>query len=251
MKQNNYPATDIIIRNWVVLWSQIYHQFLGSKKRIRVPLQCLLCNSIVSRDASDVLCEKKIPKSCLKCQTKHAVKINELKNKGIETTNTSCKIYWERVFIKFSGGENHLFVPIQCKCGKTYDAFVRFLHKRKHSGLCVLCANKNKKLIGSKAKNDSQKYDMTYVSCEHRFFCMRQKKTSERSGYIPTHRLIMAEHLGRPLKSWEHVHHINQNKKDNRIENLQLVSPDKHCSITAMEIKIKRLEETIEKLLTL
>lgn len=48
---------------------------------------------------------------------------------------------------------------------------------------------------------------------------------------IREHRHIMQEHLGRKLESWEHVHHINDDSLDNRIENLIVLSNSEHQKI--------------------
>ena len=50
-------------------------------------------------------------------------------------------------------------------------------------------------------------------------------------GRLLEHRYVMEKHLGRVLEPNEHIHHINGDKTDNRVENLQLMSNADHTKL--------------------
>jgi DNA-binding transcriptional ArsR family regulator len=49
------------------------------------------------------------------------------------------------------------------------------------------------------------------------------------------HRVLMEEKLGIKLNKTEHVHHINGDKKDNRLENLEVLSIEEHMKHHGIE----------------
>lgn len=59
------------------------------------------------------------------------------------------------------------------------------------------------------------------------------KKTKD--GFYWYHILVIEEHIGRFLKEYESVHHINEIKTDNRIENLFLCRRDEHDKAHGMK----------------
>jgi hypothetical protein len=72
---------------------------------------------------------------------------------------------------------------------------------------------------------DNQGYRRVRINIEDPMWSMALSGyygDNRRTATILEHRLVMARKIGRPLREEETVHHINNNKLDNRPENLEL-----------------------------
>ena len=60
---------------------------------------------------------------------------------------------------------------------------------------------------------------------------MPEHPNSSSQGYVLEHRLIMSKLMERPLRAGEVVHHKDGNKRNNSIDNLELMSDSEHKSL--------------------
>jgi len=127
-----------------------------------------------------------------------------------------------------------LFIWHSCvDCGK--ERWVVIRKGKAKSSRCLLCGLKARKhgSLGLFGENNpgwkggrhksNEGYIFIRVSLSDPYYSMVGA-----TGYVAEHRLVIAKCLGRCLLKSEHVHHINGIRDDNRIENLELLSPDKH-----------------------
>jgi len=152
-----------------------------------------------------------------------------------------CKICSKTFYTTPS--QNQIFCSIKCKGLGT--------EKRKFkTGKYLKCPQCHKQVYVCNSTLKLNKHGIRFCSKKCRGDAMKERKVSwgfERNGKIKIsnpyirkqinnirmseHRRIMQEYIGRKLERCEHVHHINGNPLDNRIENLKLVSPVEHGKI--------------------
>ena len=104
-------------------------------------------------------------------------------------------------------------------CGKEFQRTP--YHKRVRGG-AKFCSKKcmNISKIGKKSWNyvGFKKTKRGYIYKR----CMKDHPNISKDGYIMEHRLVVEENIGRYVKKGEQIHHVNEKKDDNRIENLML-----------------------------
>jgi len=60
--------------------------------------------------------------------------------------------------------------------------------------------------------------EKTIKKGDYNYALVKDHPNATKNGYVLEHRIVMENHIGRLLTKDEIVHHINENKKDNRIE---------------------------------
>ena len=114
------------------------------------------------------------------------------------------------------------------KCLRCGTTLIRIKSRRVYS----FCSRKCKAVYlqqGKKSNNwkGGRKIDVHgYV-----FVYLPEHPNSDQNGYIGEHRYVISQKIKRPLRSDEHVHHINGNRQDNCLENLVLMSVGEHVSL--------------------
>ncbi len=113
------------------------------------------------------------------------------------------------------------------------ERLVRFYRSQPESTYCQKCAtrkyHKEHPYKDEHAKILALGAILVWVDKSHPYYAMANKCSR-----ILEHRLVMAEHLGRCLTEDEVVHHLNEKRDDNQLENLMLMSLGMHTQLHYM-----------------
>lgn len=93
---------------------------------------------------------------------------------------------------------------------------------------CRICANRHSFKMHERGEpfRTPKGYQMRFIPDTDPMAAM-----ANRLGHVLEHRLVMADHMGRPLLSDEHVHHIDENPMNNDPSNLKVMSRGEHTRI--------------------
>ena len=74
------------------------------------------------------------------------------------------------------------------------------------------------------------------VKCgKYNYAVVRNHPRASKYGYVYHHRIVVENSIKRMIRDGEVIHHVNGNKKDNRVENLVLMTASEHTRMHNIE----------------
>ena len=121
------------------------------------------------------------------------------------------------------GDENNKFTCLQC--GKTQHR-VRTNQGRiyRQQKFCSYACKVAHQMVVAQKRFEDGGYKRHIKRNGYVWLTIPALSRSNGKKYIMEHRWVMSKHLGRDLFAGETVHHVNGNRQDNRLENLELFS---------------------------
>lgn len=166
--------------------------------------------------AAKFACSDSTVRNCL-------VRHNEpLRAKGWHAVRELTEQEVAAIIRKYKSGESQMAIAADLSTSQHKVSAVLRTHGFYHGKEYLLGKKHPFRRGGMQHKNG---YLAVLIRSDDPHFEMRQRNAllaDMGCGYVLEHRLVMARHLGRSLRSGESVHHINGIKDDNRIKNLQL-----------------------------
>ena len=121
---------------------------------------------------------------------------------------------------------------VSCKeCGISFNVLSYRIKQGRGKYCSMACKHKGQsKAIGG--KNHYKWQGGVSMHNGYRLLTQPDHPFCNKDGYVREHRLVMEKHIGRYLKPEEVVHHINGDRLDNKVENLQIISVEEHTRTT-------------------
>lgn len=84
---------------------------------------------------------------------------------------------------------------------------------------------------GSKFRIYAKAKGFMIDSCGYKMLHLPDHPNAEKDGWVKEHRKVMSDYIGRPLVKNEIVHHIDEDRLNNDIANLQLMTRGEHTAL--------------------